>query len=246
MIHFIHGTLSDVAEGLVVVEAAGVGYGIHVPATVIGALPPIGEDIKIYTYFSLTQNGVDLYGFLSQEDRAMFTMLLTVSGIGPKGALGILSALTPDDLRMAIVTGDSKAISRAPGVGNKTAQRVVLELKDKLDASEVFSSALDHGQGGGCRRSRRCVWCAEGSGGSPRGPRLLERRGEPCREEGRAQRRHDRGSDPESESEEPEFSLMIVRYALGGQLPEWRITCSDWWKSHEFRALFKRRIPAQI
>ncbi len=148
MIHFIHGTLSDVAEGLVVVEAAGVGYGIHVPASVIGALPPIGEDIKIYTYFSLTQNGVDLYGFLSQEDRAMFTMLLTVSGIGPKGALGILSALTPDDLRMAIVTGDSKAISRAPGVGNKTAQRVVLELKDKLDASEVFSSALDHGHGG--------------------------------------------------------------------------------------------------
>ncbi len=149
MIHFIHGTLSDVAEGLVVVEAAGVGYGIHVPASVIGALPPIGEDIKIYTYFSLTQNGVDLYGFLSPEDRAMFTMLLTVSGIGPKGALGILSALTPDDLRMAIVTGDSKAISRAPGVGNKTAQRVVLELKDKLDATEVFSSALDQGYGAG-------------------------------------------------------------------------------------------------
>ena len=149
MIHFIHGILSDVAEGLVVVEAAGVGYGIHVPASVIGALPPIGEDIKIYTYFSLTQNGVDLYGFLSPEDRAMFTMLLTVSGIGPKGSLGILSALTPDDLRMAIVTGDSKAISRAPGVGNKTAQRVVLELKDKLDATEVFSSALDHGHGAG-------------------------------------------------------------------------------------------------
>lgn len=149
MIHFIHGTLSDVAEGLVVVEAAGVGYGIHVPASVIGVLPPIGEDIKIYTYFSLTQNGVDLYGFLSPEDRAMFTMLLTVSGIGPKGALGILSALTPDDLRMAIVTGDSKAISRAPGVGNKTAQRVVLELKDKLDATEVFSSVLDHGHGAG-------------------------------------------------------------------------------------------------
>ena len=149
MIHFIHGILSDVAEGLVVVEAAGVGYGIHVPASVIGALPPIGEDIKIYTYFSLTQNGVDLYGFLSPEDRAMFTMLLTVSGIGPKGALGILSALTPDDLRMAIVTGDSKAISRAPGVGKKTAQRVVLELKDKLDATEVFSSTLDHGHGAG-------------------------------------------------------------------------------------------------
>lgn len=146
MIHFIHGTLSEVEEALIVVEAAGVGYGIRVSATVIGALPPIGEDLKIYTYFSLTQNGVELYGFLTRQDREMFMMLLTVSGIGPKGALGILGALTPDDLRMAIVTGDSKAISRAPGVGAKTAQRVVLELKDKLDATEVFSTALDHGQ----------------------------------------------------------------------------------------------------
>lgn len=147
MIHFIHGTLSEVEEGLIVVEAAGVGYGIRVPATVISALPPIGEELKIYTYFSLTQNGVELYGFLTRQDREMFMMLLSVSGIGPKGALGILGALTPDDLRMAIVTGDSKAISRAPGVGAKTAQRVVLELKDKLDATEVFSTALDHGQG---------------------------------------------------------------------------------------------------
>ncbi len=145
MIHFIRGSLSEVADGLVVVEAAGVGYGIRVPASVIGALPPRGSEVKIHTYFSVTQNGVELYGFLTPEDRTMFTMLLTVSGIGPKGALGILSALTPDELRMAIVSGDSKSIARAPGVGSKTAQRVVLELKDRLDAAEVFHTALEHG-----------------------------------------------------------------------------------------------------
>ncbi|MBE6003172.1 MAG: Holliday junction branch migration protein RuvA [Lachnospiraceae bacterium] len=149
MISFIHGELAEIQEGMVVVEASGVGYGIRVPTTVIGALPSIGEEVKIYTYFSVTQNGVELCGFLSPEDREMFTMLLTVSGVGPKGALGILSAMTPDDLRMAIVTGDSKAISRAPGVGSKTAQRIVIDLKDKLDATEVFSTALDHGSSGG-------------------------------------------------------------------------------------------------
>lgn len=148
MISFIHGELAEVQDGMIVVEASGVGYGIRVPATLIGKLPSIGEEVKIYTYFSVTQNGVDLCGFWTPGDREMFTMLLTVSGVGPKAALGILSALTPDDLRMAIVTGDSKAISRAPGVGSKTAQRIVLDLKDKLDATEVFSSALDHGAEG--------------------------------------------------------------------------------------------------
>ncbi len=145
MISFIHGELAEVSEGMIVVEASGVGYGIRVPATVISALPSVGEEVKIYTYFSVTQNGVELCGFLTPQDREMFTMLLTVSGVGPKGALGILSAMTPDDLRMAIVTGDSKAISRAPGVGSKTAQRIVIDLKDKLDATEVFGAALDAG-----------------------------------------------------------------------------------------------------
>ncbi len=147
MISFIHGELAEIQDGMIVVEASGVGYGIRVPATLIGALPSIGEEVKIYTYFSVTQNGVELCGFLTPEDREMFTMLLTVSGVGPKGALGILSAMAPDDLRMAIVTGDSKAISRAPGVGSKTAQRIVIDLKDKLDATEVFNTALDSGSG---------------------------------------------------------------------------------------------------
>lgn len=147
MIRFIHGELAEISDGMIVVEAGGIGYGIRVPLSVMSGLPGIGQEIKIYTYFALRQDAVELYGFLSKEDRSMFTMLLSVSGIGPKGALAILGALTPDDLRMAIVTGDSKAISRAPGVGGKTAQRVVLELKDKLDATAVFEQALQSGNG---------------------------------------------------------------------------------------------------
>lgn len=145
MISFIHGELAEITEGMIVVEAAGVGYGIRVPLSVMNDLPGIGQEVKIHTYFALRQDAVELYGFLRVEDRSMFTMLLSVSGIGPKGALAILGAMTPDDLRMAIVTGDSKAIARAPGIGSKTAQRVVLELKDKLDAATVFGQVLDAG-----------------------------------------------------------------------------------------------------
>lgn len=145
MISFIHGELAEITEGMIVVEAAGVGYGIRVPLSVMNDLPGIGQEVKIHTYFALRQDAVELYGFLRVEDRSMFTMLLSVSGIGPKGALAILGAMTPDDLRMAIVTGDSKASARAPGIGSKTAQRVVLELKDKLDAATVFGQVLDAG-----------------------------------------------------------------------------------------------------
>lgn len=139
MIQSIHGILSEIEEGFIVVEAAGVGYGIYVPATVLPQLPAQGAEIRIYTYFSVREDGQTLYGFLSREDREMFRQLISVNGIGPKGALGILSVLRPDDLRMAIVTGDAKAISRAPGIGAKTAQRVILDLKDKIDANAVLS-----------------------------------------------------------------------------------------------------------
>ena len=143
MISFIHGVLSEVESGMIVVEAGGVGYGIHVPASVIGELPHIGEEIKVYTHFSVKEDEQSLFGFLYREDREMFLRLLSVSGIGPKGALGILSVLKPNDLRLAIVTGDAKAISRAPGIGGKTAQRGILELKDKIDAVSAFSGAGD-------------------------------------------------------------------------------------------------------
>lgn len=150
MIRFVHGALREKSESFIIVEAGGIGYGIHVPATALSALPGISEEVMIYTYFRVnSQDGsMDLFGFLTPEDREMFTMLLSVNGVGPKAAMGVLSVISPNDLRMAIVTSDAKAISRAPGVGSKTAQRIVLELKDKLDAQAVFNTALEHGSTG--------------------------------------------------------------------------------------------------
>lgn len=142
MIQFVHGALCEIEEGYIVVEAGGIGYGIRVPATVLPQLPSVGEEIKVYTYFSVREDGQSLYGFLYREDREMFRQLITVSGIGPKGALGILSVLRPDDLRLAVITGDVKSISRAPGIGPKTAQRVILELKDKIDAAGMLGQGL--------------------------------------------------------------------------------------------------------
>lgn len=140
MISFIHGILCEIGENHIVVEASGVGYGIFVPATVLPQLPPLSEEVRIYTHFSVREDGQSLYGFLYKEDREMFRQLLSVNGVGPKGALGILSVLRPDDLRMAIITGDAKALSRAPGIGAKTAQRVILDLKDKIDAAAVLAN----------------------------------------------------------------------------------------------------------
>ncbi len=137
MISFVRGILSEMGEGYVVVEAGGIGYMIYVPATVLPALPGLGEEIKIYTHFSVKEDGQSLYGFLHREDREMFRQLLGVNGVGPKGALGILSVLRPDELRVAIISGDAKAISRAPGIGAKTAQRVILDLKDKVDMPDI-------------------------------------------------------------------------------------------------------------
>lgn len=137
MIRFVRGILREVNEGLVVVEAAGLGYGIRVPLSVLPELPSIGQELQIYTYLSVREDAMELFGFLTDEDREMFVQLLSVSGVGPKGALGILSVLRPDALRFAIVSGDSKAIQAAPGIGKRTAERVILDLKDKVDVTEM-------------------------------------------------------------------------------------------------------------
>ena len=149
MIQYIHGTLSEISDGLIIVEASGVGYGINVPSTVIGELPAVGTEVRIYTYYSVKEDSQSLFGFLYKEDREMFTQLIGVNGIGPKGALSILSVLRPDDLRMAIMTGDAKAISSAQGIGKKTAERVILDLKDKIgDLSSMYSGNLTADLGG--------------------------------------------------------------------------------------------------
>ena len=134
MISYIKGILSEAADSFIVVEAAGVGYGINVPATVLSELPPQGTEIKIYTYYSVKEDSQSLFGFLYKEDREIFKNLISVNGIGPKGAVAILSVLRPDELRLAVMTGDVRTISRAQGIGKRTAERVILELKDKLSA----------------------------------------------------------------------------------------------------------------
>lgn len=148
MISFVEGILAEVGEGRIVVQTGGLGIEINVPLTVIGTLPQIGEEIKVYTYFKVSEDAMSLYGFNSRRDQKMFESLIGVSGIGPKGALAILSALSPDDLRMAIMMGDAKSISAAQGIGAKTAQRVILELKDKIDVADVIGAPVNIAAGG--------------------------------------------------------------------------------------------------
>ena len=121
-----------------VIESGGIGWNIHVPLSVLDRLPHVGEQMKVYTSFQVKEDSMTLYGFLSRQDLKMFNQLLGVNGIGPKAALGILSSLTPDDLRMAIIAEDAKAIAKAPGIGPKTAKRVILDLKDKISMDDVL------------------------------------------------------------------------------------------------------------
>ena len=148
MISYIKGPLTAIEEDVIVVEAGGVGMGIHVPLSVLDRLPGIGREVTVYTYFQVREDAMSLYGFLNRQDREMFRQLIGVNGVGPKAALGILSVMTPDDLRMAIVTGDAKAISRAPGIGPKTAQRLILDLKDKVSMEEVLGNLALPSDGG--------------------------------------------------------------------------------------------------
>ena len=141
MISYVKGILAEKAKDRIVVESGMMGIGIFVPMSVLEVLPPLGEEVKIYTHLQVRED--DMSGFLSRSDLEMFRQLLGVNGIGPKGALGILSALRPEDLRLAVMTGDAKAISRAPGVGAKTAQRIILDLKDKVQAEDLLTPLLD-------------------------------------------------------------------------------------------------------
>jgi Holliday junction DNA helicase RuvA len=132
MYAYIKGEIVDITEDNLVLECNNIGYNIRIPYSVVGRLPGIGETVKIYTYTSVREDAFNLFGFLSKDDLEIYKLLIAVNGIGPKGALSILSAMSADDLRFAIISGDSKAISKAQGVGNKSAERIILELKDKI------------------------------------------------------------------------------------------------------------------
>ncbi len=144
MYSYINGPLAEVELDHIVIDVNGIGYNIYIPTNCFEYLPGLGEMCKVHTYLYLREDAMMLYGFLTKDDLDLFKQLITVSGIGPKGAIGILSALSADDLRFAILAGDAKAISKAPGIGAKTAQRVILELKDKMSLEDAFEKKLDN------------------------------------------------------------------------------------------------------
>lgn len=132
MIHYIKGELAHISENEIVIENNGIGYLIEVPLSVLPALPPKNEEVKIYTELYVREDMLKLFGFLTEDDLQIFRMLITVSGIGPKGALAILSLMTPEQLRFAILANDVDSISAAKGIGKKTASKLVIELQDRL------------------------------------------------------------------------------------------------------------------
>ena len=139
MIAHIDGILSEKTGDGVVIDCGGVGYELSVSSATAAACPGVGKSVMLYSYLSVREDAMELYGFISKEERRMFLRLIGVSGIGPKSALGILSTLSVHDISVALVTEDVNALSRAPGIGKKTAQRLVLELKDKVDTDELTS-----------------------------------------------------------------------------------------------------------
>lgn len=138
MIAYLKGILEEVGEDYLLVEVNNIGYQVKVSLRVIEGLPTIGKEIKIHTYTYVREDMIALYGFGSKEDLNMFLLLLGVNGVGPKGALGLLSAFSAYELQMAIISQDAKTIAKAPGIGAKTAQRMILELKDKVSLEDTL------------------------------------------------------------------------------------------------------------
>ncbi len=138
MIAFIKGVIEDITEENVVLDVQGVGFNVKISNGTVAELPNIGEEVKLYTYTCVREDAFLLYGFLSRDELNIFKKLITVNGIGPKGGLAILSVMSADDLRFAIMSGDVKMIATAPGIGKKTAERVVLDLRDKVSMEDTM------------------------------------------------------------------------------------------------------------
>lgn len=143
MIAYLKGDVAGIYEGQIVLEVSGIGYNIFMPQSSIDTIRGIGSEVKIYTYLSVREDAMWLYGFLTKDDLDFFKLLIQVNGIGPKGALGILSVMSVDDLKFAILSSDSKTISKAPGIGAKTAQRIIIDLKDKISLEDTFEHKLN-------------------------------------------------------------------------------------------------------
>lgn len=147
MYAYFKGVVTEANADSCVLEVNNIGYNIQIPASTAERLPDTGGEVKLYTYTSVRENAIELIGFISKDDLAMFSQLITVSGIGPKAALSLLSYLDADAIRIAIVTGDVKTLSKAPGLGKKSAERLIVDLKNKYDATTVLAAAT--GSAGG-------------------------------------------------------------------------------------------------
>ena len=144
MYAYIKGEVVRIRDDSLVLDNNGIGYRILVPSSVLESGIRKGDEVLLYTYFAVREDAMLLYGFLSEDDLEMFRLLLGVSGIGPKGALGVMSGLTADTLRFAVLSGDAATIAKAPGIGKKTAQKIILELKDKVDLEDAFEKKVSH------------------------------------------------------------------------------------------------------
>ena len=143
MIAYLKGEIVEILEDRVILEAGNIGYNLFMPMAGVDAILHVGDETKIYTYLNVREDAMQLYGFLTKDDLNVFKLLLGVNGIGPKAALGVLSGLSADELRFAVLADDVKTISKAPGIGKKTAQKLILELKDKMSLQEAFELISD-------------------------------------------------------------------------------------------------------
>jgi Holliday junction DNA helicase RuvA len=142
MFSYIRGTLADIDDNVVTVENNGIGYGMSASLNTIRQLPAIGSEVKLNTKLIPKEDSLTLYGFYDKEELKMFELLLCVSGIGPKGALAILGNMTVSDIQFAVAGGDAKAFAAAPGIGKKTAERIIIDLKDKVDIIGAFEAKI--------------------------------------------------------------------------------------------------------
>lgn len=146
MISYVKGELAAIEEQKAIIDVGGIGYGVFMPHQALAMLPSVGNEVKLYTYLNVREDAMQLFGFLTKDDLEIFRLVIGVSGIGPKGGLNILSCMSPDELRFAIMSGDAKMISSAPGIGKKTAEKLIVELRDKVDIEKMLDHAAHPGR----------------------------------------------------------------------------------------------------
>lgn len=147
MLAYIKGTLEEIQDDSVIVDNHGMGYRIFTSGMDLGRMPALGEKVTLHLHMNIREDDISLYGFLNKEALRLFQLLISVSGVGPKVALAVLSALTVNDIQMAVISGDAKALTKANGVGTKGAQRIIIELKDKLSLDSLLEEDVQESTG---------------------------------------------------------------------------------------------------